>query len=329
MLCANWTLYDMETQYLEHEQLEKALAENNVNLLCNIANQFDTRTLSFEPAPWEAKLLSLITEHYSEDVVALKTLYAVDLGDLLCNKGYDDIALFFYKIADELGYVHGALHVGNYERAAKVYRHLFESRYDGLDYIPYPTKEVRQHLNTADSLFYDGKVKESCEAYKQAVEILNDADAVICVHEEEANKPLFIRKSGIQEVGADYVKVENGLPVGISEGKTCLTYDEICNPNNDDDNHEYRDYFITETEDEVEELIAMQRELKENLSRWQSYLSNPMLMKESVAKTAYVPLKEIRSITAVDDTIVGETTKGKYLFYIDGSGYMHNVLLSK
>mgnify|MGYP002855475232 CR=1 FL=1 len=319
----------METQNLKRETLHHALESNDVNLLCELAKLFDVNALPFEPAPWEAKLLSLITEHYCEGVVALKTLYAADLGNLLEGKGHKDMAGFFYKKADDLGYVHGAFHVGDYERAAKIYRHLFESRYDGMDYIPYPTEDVRPYLNAADKLFNEGKVKESCEEYKKAVDVLNDVDAVICVHELETGKPLFLRKSGIQEVGDDYVKVQDGLPVGKSDGKICLTYDEICNPNNDDDNHEYRDYFIKEDEAYIKNFIELQEERKEDISRWESHLANPSSMKEMIVMTIRVLPKNILSVQTEDGIIIGETTKGKYLFYIDGSGYRHKVRLSK
>lgn len=319
----------METQNLTREALHHALENNDVNLLCELAKQFDVNALPFEPAPLEAKLLFLVTEYYCEEIAALKVLYAVDLGNLLEGKSHKDMARFFYKKADDLGFVHGAYFAGEYERAAKIYRHLFESRYDGMDYIPYPTEDVRPYLNAADKLFNEGKVKESCDEYKKAVDVLTDADAVICVHELETGKPLFLRKSGIQEVGDDYVKVQDGLPVGKSDGKICLTYDEICNPNNDDDNHEYHDYLIKEDEAYIKNLIELQEERKENISRWESHLANPSSMKETIAKATRVLPKDIISIQAVDGTIIGETTIGKYIFFIDGSGNIHHTLLSK
>ena len=319
----------METQNLTREALHHALENNDVNLLCELAKQFDVNALPFEPAPLEAKLLFLVTEYYCEEIAALKALYAVDLGNLLEGNGHKDMARFFYKKADDLGFVHGAYFAGEYERAAKIYRHLFESRYDGMDYIPYPTEDVRPYLNAADKLFNEGKVKESCEEYKKAVDVLNDVDAVICVHELETGKPLFLRKSGIQEVGNDYVKVQDGLPVGKSDGKICLTYDEICNPNNDDDNHEYHDYLIKEDEAYIKNLIEIQEEGKENISRWECHLANPSSMKETIAKTTRVLPKDILSVQTEDGIIIGETTQGRYIFFIDGSGNIHHTLLSK
>ena len=55
----------------------------------------------------------------------------------------------------------------------------------------------------------------------------------------DSNRLPRLKLSTSKYVGSvPVVSPENGLPVGTSEGKTCLTYDEICNPNNDDDNHE-------------------------------------------------------------------------------------------
>lgn len=311
------------------DELHSALISNDVKRLYDLAFRFNARSLSCLPIPWQAKLFYFILEYRYEDITALRTLYTVDLGVLLERHGYNEIALFFYKKADELGFVHGAYLIGDYKRASEVYRHLFESRYDGLDYIPYPDEGVRTHLNTADRLYYAGDIKASCEEYKIAIDILNRADAIICVHETETNNPLFIRRSGIQEVGTDYIMVKDGLPVGESDGTTCLTYDDICNPNEDDDNHLYTDYLIQESEDEVANLISAQEARHENLSRWQTHLENPESIKQLIAIKIRVHMREVFSLVVVDDIIVSTTTKGTFIFFIDCDGNIHHTLLSK
>lgn len=309
-------------------ELHHVLIDNDVKHLYDLAIRFSANSLSCL-VPWQAQLLYFTLEYRYEDITALRTLYAVDLGVLLEKHGYNEFALFFYEKADKLGFVHGAYHTRDYERALEIYRHLFEFRYDGLDYIPYPDESVRAHLNTADRLYYAGDVKASCEEYKIAIDILNRADAIICVHEIETNNPLFFRKSGIQEVGTDYIRVKDGLPIGESDGTTCLTYDDLCNPNEDDDNHSYTDYLIRESEDEVTNLISVQEAQHENLLRWQTYLENPELIKQSIAISIRVHMREVFSLVVEDDIIVSTTTKGTFIFFIDCGGFIHHTFLSK
>ena len=52
-------------------------------------------------------------------------------------------------------------------------------------------------------------------------------------------------------------------------------------------------------------------------------------MKETIAKTTRVLPKDILSVQTEDGIIIGETTQGRYIFFIDGSGNIHHTLLSK